>query len=216
MPPSFTDEGISTAAELRRCYPEVGILVLSTYAETSYASQLLISGSRLSKDSATVADPDSPRVAEETVVTAMSRLPRTDDGKIRAEQREREVLSHMAEGRSNLGIAKELFLSARTVAQAAQHVFHDTDVKVDSALLHIQRLAAAIRYTEGLPGPATFVYGVRPVHFLPACGGLCAASLESPAKKGISRLTRTIPTLGPRPRARRGAGYGPGPARRAG
>jgi len=41
MPPTFTDEGISTAAELRRSYPRVGILVLSTYAETSYASQLL-------------------------------------------------------------------------------------------------------------------------------------------------------------------------------
>ena len=41
MPPSFTDEGISTAAELRRLHPRVGILVLSTYAETSYASQLL-------------------------------------------------------------------------------------------------------------------------------------------------------------------------------
>ena len=41
MPPSFTDEGISTAAELRRLCPHVGILVLSTYAETSYASQLL-------------------------------------------------------------------------------------------------------------------------------------------------------------------------------
>ena len=37
MPPSFTDKGISTAAELRRLYPRVGILVLSTYAETSYA-----------------------------------------------------------------------------------------------------------------------------------------------------------------------------------
>src|SRR5208282_6018103 len=41
MPPSFTDEGVSTAAELRRLNPRVGILVLSTYAETSYASQLL-------------------------------------------------------------------------------------------------------------------------------------------------------------------------------
>ena len=41
MPPSFTDEGIRTAHELRGLHPDVGILLLSTYAETSYASQLL-------------------------------------------------------------------------------------------------------------------------------------------------------------------------------
>jgi DNA-binding NarL/FixJ family response regulator len=41
MPPTFTDEGITTAAQLRGLHPAVGILVLSTYAETSYASQLL-------------------------------------------------------------------------------------------------------------------------------------------------------------------------------
>jgi DNA-binding NarL/FixJ family response regulator len=40
MPPTFTDEGIRTAAELRRQHPATGILVLSTYAETRYASQL--------------------------------------------------------------------------------------------------------------------------------------------------------------------------------
>jgi len=41
MPPSFTDEGIKTARELRGLRPDVGILVLSTYAEAGYASQLL-------------------------------------------------------------------------------------------------------------------------------------------------------------------------------
>ena len=41
MPPSFTDEGIRTAHELRGLYPQIGILVLSTYAEAGYASQLL-------------------------------------------------------------------------------------------------------------------------------------------------------------------------------
>ena len=41
MPPTFTDEGIRTAAELRGLYPRIGILVLSTYVETRYASRLL-------------------------------------------------------------------------------------------------------------------------------------------------------------------------------
>jgi DNA-binding NarL/FixJ family response regulator len=41
MPPSFTDEGIRTAHELRGLHPDVGVLILSTYAEARYASQLL-------------------------------------------------------------------------------------------------------------------------------------------------------------------------------
>ncbi len=47
MPPSFTDEGLVAAEQLRARYPELGILLLSTYAEVSYAARLLQSGTRL-------------------------------------------------------------------------------------------------------------------------------------------------------------------------
>jgi DNA-binding NarL/FixJ family response regulator len=136
MPPSFTDEGIRAAREIRGLYPGTGILVLSTYAETSYASQLLEtvrSGvGYLLKDNVTDADAlieSLARVAEgETVVDQVivrrllgrKRKPSVLDT---LNERELEVLGHMAEGRSNLGIAKELFLSVRTVETHVTSVF---------------------------------------------------------------------------------------------
>jgi DNA-binding NarL/FixJ family response regulator len=136
MPPSFTDEGIRAAHEIRARHPDVGILLLSTYAESSYASQLLEtvpSGvGYLLKDNVTDADAlmDSlARVAAgETVVDpaivrqllGRNRKPSAMDA---LNERELAVLSHMAQGRSNLGIAKELYLSARTVETHVTSVF---------------------------------------------------------------------------------------------
>jgi DNA-binding NarL/FixJ family response regulator len=136
MPPSFTDEGIRAAREVRGLHPDVGILVLSTYAETSYASQLLEtvrSGvGYLLKDNVTDADAlmeSLARVAAgETVVDPAivrrllerNRRPNVMDT---LNERELTVLRHMAEGRSNLGIANALFLSARTVETHVTNVF---------------------------------------------------------------------------------------------
>lgn len=136
MPPSFTDEGIRTAREIRGLHPDVGILVLSTYAETSYAVQLLEtvrSGvGYLLKDNVTDADAlmeSLARVAAaETVVDPAivrrllerNRRPNVMDT---LNERELTVLRHMAEGRSNLGIANALFLSARTVETHVTNVF---------------------------------------------------------------------------------------------
>ena len=136
MPPSFTDEGIRTARELRTLHPDVGILVLSTYAEASYASELLEMVSAgvgyLLKDNVTDADAlmDSlARVAAGgTVVDPVivrRLLDRNQKPSVMQTLNEREVavLRHMAEGRSNLGIARELFLSARTVETHVTSVF---------------------------------------------------------------------------------------------
>jgi DNA-binding NarL/FixJ family response regulator len=136
MPPSFTDEGIRAAQEIRGLHPEVGILVLSTYAESTYASQLLEtvrSGvGYLLKDNVTDADAlmeSLERVAAgETVIDpaivrrllGRKRKPSVMDT---LNEREVAVLRHMAEGRSNLGIAKELYLSARTVETHVTSVF---------------------------------------------------------------------------------------------
>jgi DNA-binding NarL/FixJ family response regulator len=136
MPPSFSDEGIRTAHEIRGLYPDTGILILSTYAETSYASELLEtvrSGvGYLLKDNVTDAGAlmeSLQRVAAgETVVDSSivrrllgrNRKPSVMDT---LNEREVEVLRHMAEGRSNLGIARELFLSARTVETHVTSVF---------------------------------------------------------------------------------------------
>jgi len=136
MPPSFTDEGIKTAEELRGLHPDLGIVVLSTYAETSYAARLLETVSTgagyLLKDNVTDAgalmDSLARVAAGETVVdpVIVRRLLRRGRGPGKTgmlNERERAVLRLMAEGRSNIGIAKELYLSARTVETHVTNVF---------------------------------------------------------------------------------------------
>lgn len=136
MPPTYTDEGITTAAELRRLYPQVGVLVLSTYAETSYASELLetvhAGVGYLLKDNVTdvgmLVDSLGRVAAGETVIdpTIVRRLLQKDrrPGALDSlNDRERLVLRHMAEGRSNVGIARELYLSPRTVEAHVTSIF---------------------------------------------------------------------------------------------
>jgi DNA-binding NarL/FixJ family response regulator len=136
MPPSFTDEGIRAAREIRELYSGTGILVLSTYAEGGYASQLLVavpSGvGYLLKDNVTDAGAlmeSLERVAAGETVVDPAIVRRLLDRKRKPSvldalnERETEVLRHMAEGRSNLGIARELFLSVRTVETHVTGVF---------------------------------------------------------------------------------------------
>jgi DNA-binding NarL/FixJ family response regulator len=136
MPPSFTDEGIRTARELRGLHPDVGILVLSTYAEAGYASQLLEMVSAgvgyLLKDNVTDADAlmeslarvaDGGTVIDPAIVRRLLERNQKPRMMQALNKRELAVLRHMAEGRSNLGIGKELYLSARTVETHVTSVF---------------------------------------------------------------------------------------------
>ena len=157
MPPTFTDEGIRTAAELRGLHPRIGILVLSTYVETRYASQLLETVSSgvgyLLKDNVTdvsaLMDSLARVAAGETVIdpTIVRRLldrnrkPSPIDV---LNERERMVLQHMAEGRSNLGIAKELFLSPRTVETHVTSVF--TKLGLDQTDTDNNRVRAVLAF----------------------------------------------------------------------
>ena len=164
MPPSFTDEGIRTAHEIRGLYPDTGILVLSTYAETNYASELLEtvrSGvGYLLKDNVTDAGAlmeSLERVAAgETVVDpsivrrllGRNRKPSVMDT---LNEREVEVLRHMAEGRSNLGIAKELFLSARTVETHVTSVF--TKLGLTASDTENNRVRAVLAFLRSADSP---------------------------------------------------------------
>lgn len=132
LPPSFRDEGVRAALELRQRSPDTSILVVSQYVELTYATELLSDGrggvGYLLKDR--IMDVDDfvdavRRVAEggtaldpEVVAQLFSRR-RTDDPLEQLTPREREVLGLMAEGRSNAGIAKELVL---TVGAVEKHV----------------------------------------------------------------------------------------------
>jgi DNA-binding NarL/FixJ family response regulator len=126
MPPNYDDEGARAAAEIRERYPGVSVLVLSQHVETRHAVTLATRGGfgYLLKDR--ILDVDdfleaARRVAAggsaldpEVVATLVS--PRTDDGALgELTPREREVLSLMAEGRTNAGIARRLWLTERTI-----------------------------------------------------------------------------------------------------
>jgi DNA-binding NarL/FixJ family response regulator len=118
MPPTFTDEGLRGAIELRRDHPSTGVLVFSQYIETRYATRLLAAGTAgvgyLLKDRvADVAEfADAlARVAaggtalDPEVVRQLLGAGRQTQGLAVLTGREREVLALMAEGRSNSAIA---------------------------------------------------------------------------------------------------------------
>lgn len=176
MPPSFTDEGIRTAAELRGLYPQIGILVLSTYAGTRYASQLLETVSTgvgyLLKNNVTDASAlmdglarvaAGETVMDPTIVRRLLRRNRKPSAIDTLNERERTVLRHMAEGRSNLGIAKELLLSPRTVETHVTSVFTKLGLdKTDTDNNRVRAVLAFLRSAEpgtdagtGPPGTET-------------------------------------------------------------
>lgn len=141
MPPTHTIEGIEAATELRRVHPSVGVVVMSQYIEPDAAAELL-SGTDghfgyLLKDRITDVDSfaDTLRrvAAGETaidpeLVRRLVRRQRLGNPIDRLSAREREVLSAMAEGRSNAGIARELQLNGKTVETHVRNIFAKLDL----------------------------------------------------------------------------------------
>ena len=136
MPPTFTGEGIAAATEIRDRDPGMGILVLSTFAEASYASQLMdalgYGVGYLLKDTVTDAGHlvsqlerivAGETVLDPTIVRRLLRRKRSASTIDTLNPRERDVLARMAEGRSNVGIAQDLHLSPRTVEAHVTSVF---------------------------------------------------------------------------------------------
>ena len=138
MPPTGTDEGVRAANELREKHPEIGVVMLSQYAEPAYALALLEHGSagrayllkervsdvdQLIRAVREVADGGSvidPKVVE-ALVEARSR--RADSPLSFLTPRESEVLAEMAQGRNNAAVAATLGLSERAVEKHINSVF---------------------------------------------------------------------------------------------
>lgn len=125
MPPNYEDEGMRAAAQIRNTHPRTGVLVLSQHIEGRHAVELVSSGGGfgyLLKDR--VLDVDDFLDAAQRVSDGGSALDPAvvkhllsphDDSLDQLTPREHEVLGLMAEGRANAGIAKELWLTERTV-----------------------------------------------------------------------------------------------------
>ena len=138
MPPGQVDEGLQVASWLRDAHPDVGVVVLSQYAEPSYALELLESGSErrgyLLKER--VHDASQLRAAIEAVAQGGAIIdPKLVDalvlGKARLERsplaeltpREREVLAEIAQGKSNSAVADSLVLTKRAVEKHINAIF---------------------------------------------------------------------------------------------
>ena len=157
MPPTFTDEGLRAAIDLRRRHPDLGILLFSQYIETRYAAELLAEGAAgigyLLKDR--VADVAEfvealTRVAsggtalDPEVVTQLLGASRRLGTISVLSAREKDVLSLMAEGRSNVAIANELVISEGTVEKHVASIFTKFDLP-ESQSDH-RRVLAVLRF----------------------------------------------------------------------
>jgi DNA-binding NarL/FixJ family response regulator len=165
MPPSGDDEGIRVANRLREKHPDIGVVVVSQYANPRYGVALFEGGSerrayllkerlheraQLMSALSTVAEGGS--VVDPKVVEALISAQVRDDSSPLAEltRRELEILGEIAQGKSNRAIADQLVLSKRAVEKHINAIFlklgltHDEDVsrRVKAALIYLSQAAA--------------------------------------------------------------------------
>jgi DNA-binding NarL/FixJ family response regulator len=137
LPPTFTDEGLKAAIEARRQLPGLPVLVLSQYVEQLYARELLADRSGgvgyLLKDRVFNVEQFVDAVRQvaaggtamdpEVVAQLLTRRSALDEPIATLTPREREVLSLMAEGRSNAAIAARMFVTEKSVSKHTNSIF---------------------------------------------------------------------------------------------
>jgi DNA-binding NarL/FixJ family response regulator len=160
MPPTESNDGIRVAAEMRETHPEIGVVVLSQYAEAAYVLKLLENGSArrayLLKERVhhrgelvdavrAVYQGDSyidPKIVE---LLVQSRARASDSPLADLTPRERETLAEIAQGKSNEAIAESLVLTKRAVEKHINAIFMklnltgapDVNSRVKAALLFL-------------------------------------------------------------------------------
>ncbi|GAB2481474.1 response regulator transcription factor [Promicromonospora xylanilytica] len=157
MPPTHTDEGVRAAVEIRERWPEVGILVLSQYVEREFTQVLLGDDARavgyLLKDRVMGVDDfldaldrvhGGGLVLDPDVVRQLFRDTSHPLGML--SEREREVLSLMAEGRTNAGIAAALYVSTSAVEKHSNAIFDKLGLTAEGG--YSRRVLAVVRYLE--------------------------------------------------------------------
>jgi DNA-binding NarL/FixJ family response regulator len=160
MPPTDSDEGILVAAELRETEPEIGVVVLSQYAEPAYVLKLLESGSArrayLLKervhhrgqliDAVRAVHEGGSYIDPKIVELLVRSRERVDDSPLSVlTPRERETLAEIAQGKSNEAIAESLVLTKRAVEKHINAIFMklnlagapDVSSRVKAALLFL-------------------------------------------------------------------------------
>ena len=158
MPPTHTTEGLDAARTIRAELPQVGILVLSAHVEVEQAMELLATGERsgyLLKSRVTDVDEfletvqrvaEGGSVVDPALVRELVDARRREDPLGELTPREREVLELMAEGRSNAGIARQLWVTEGTVEKHVRAVLSKLPLP-ESADDH-RRVLAVLTYLE--------------------------------------------------------------------
>jgi DNA-binding NarL/FixJ family response regulator len=159
MPPTFTDEGLRAAVELRTVRPSTPVLVLSQYVEERYASELLGAGAvgvgyLLKERVADVAEfvdavhrvADGGTVLDAEVVQQLFARSRRREPLEALTPREREVLGLMAQGLSNAGIAQALVVSDGAVEKHISSIFGKLGLPTTDT--EHRRVLAVLRYLQ--------------------------------------------------------------------
>ena len=159
MPPTHTTEGLEAAHAIRAEYPDLGVLVLSAYVEVEHAVDLLASGHRsgyLLKSRVTDVDDfletlerivKGGSVVDPALIQQLVAARRVDDPLDELTPREREVLGLMAEGRSNAGIARRLWVTEGTVAKHVHSIL--AKLRLPEADDDHRRVLAAVMFLRG-------------------------------------------------------------------
>ena len=158
MPPSHTTEGLDAARTIREELPATAILVLSAHAELEQATDLLAVGERsgyLLKSRVTDVDEfvatlqrivNGGAVVDPALVQELVSARRAEDPLEELSPREREVLALMAEGRSNAGIAGQIWVTEGTVEKHVRSIFMKLRIPVTSD--DHRRVLAVIRFLD--------------------------------------------------------------------
>ena len=158
MPPSFSTEGLDAARTIRSEHPGVGVMVLSAHVEVEDATELLSTGGSVGyllkgrvTDVEEFADAlervaRGGSVIEPALVRELIDVRRRNDPLAELSEREREVLALMAEGLSNAGIAKRLWVTEGTVEKHVHNILAKLEI-VAADNVH-RRVLAVVRYLE--------------------------------------------------------------------
>jgi DNA-binding NarL/FixJ family response regulator len=160
LPPTFSDEGLQAAIEARRRQPDLGVLVLSQYVETAYASELIgentagigyllkerVGDVRAFVDALHKVAEGGTVIDRQVVTQLLAPREADQDGLLRLTARERQVLELIAEGRSNTAIAESLVVTPGAVEKHITNIF----AKLDLAACHDdhRRVLAVLAYLK--------------------------------------------------------------------
>ena len=158
MPPGHSTEGLDAARVIRNEFPDIGILVLSAHVEVEHAMDLLASGDRMGyllKSRVTDVDEfvtsveriaKGGSVVDPAIVQELVGARRADDPLAALTPREREVLELMAEGRSNAGIARQLWVAEGTVEKHIRSIL--TKLNLSETHDDHRRVLAVVTFLE--------------------------------------------------------------------